>query len=74
MLKKGERLNEPGDTNPFPQTFIFIEGEGFAKIGDQTVKVKAGESYYVSPNSDHIVWTNSKEPFVLIWVGWGEGA
>lgn len=74
MVKKGERLNEPGDTNPFPQAFIFIEGEGFAKIGDETVKVKAGESYYVPPNSDHVVWTESDEPLVLIWLAWGEGA
>jgi len=74
LLKKGERLNEPGDTNPYPQAFIFIEGEGFGKIGDQTIRVKAGESYYIPPNSDHVVWTESDKPLVLIWLAWGEGA
>jgi len=74
LLKKGERLNEPKDTNPFPQAFIFIEGEGFAKIGDKTVKVKAGESYYIPPDSDHVVWTESDKPLILIYLAWGEGA
>jgi len=74
MLKKGEKLNEPGDTNPHPQAFVFIEGEGFAKIGDKTVPVKAGESYYIPPNSDHVVWTESEKPLVLIYLAWGKGA
>jgi mannose-6-phosphate isomerase-like protein (cupin superfamily) len=74
LLKKGEKLNKPGDTNPFPQAFIFIEGEGFAKIGDKTIKVKAGESYYIPPNSDHVVWTESDKPLILIFLAWGEGA
>lgn len=74
MIKRGERINEPGDTNPFPQTFIFIAGEGLAKIGDKTIKVKAGESYYIRPGSDHVVWTENDEPLVLIWIAWGEGA
>jgi len=74
LLKKGEKLNEPGDTNPFPQAFIFIEGEGFAKIGDKTIKVKAGESYYIPPDSDHVVWTESNKPLILIWLAWGSGA
>jgi len=74
MLKKGETLNQEGDTNPFHQAMIFIEGEGFAKIGDKTVKVKKGESYYIPPNTSHVVWTESDEPLVLIWLAWGKGA
>jgi mannose-6-phosphate isomerase-like protein (cupin superfamily) len=74
LLRKGERLNEPGDTNPFPQAFIFIKGEGFAKIGDKTIEVKAGESYYIPPDSDHVVWTENDEPLVFIWLAWGKGA
>jgi mannose-6-phosphate isomerase-like protein (cupin superfamily) len=74
MLKKGERLNEPGDTNPFPQAFVFIEGQGFAKIGDKRIEVTSGESYLVPPGSDHVVWTESDDPLVLIWLAWGEGA
>jgi mannose-6-phosphate isomerase-like protein (cupin superfamily) len=74
LLKKGEKLNEPGDTNPHPQAFVFIEGQGFVKIGDKTVRVKAGESYYIPPNSDHVVWTESDKPLVLIYLAWGKGA
>jgi mannose-6-phosphate isomerase-like protein (cupin superfamily)/putative sterol carrier protein len=74
MIKQGERLNEIGDTNPFPQSFIFIEGEGFAKIGSDTVRVKAGESYYIPPNSDHVVWNENEQPLILIFLAWGEGA
>ncbi|MBU7026130.1 MAG: cupin domain-containing protein [Theionarchaea archaeon] len=74
LLKKGEQLNEPGDTNPFPQAVIFIEGTGIAKIKDKTISVKAGESYYIPPGADHVVWTESDQPLILIWLAWGEGA
>ena len=74
LIKKGQRLNEPGDTNPYPQAFVFVRGEGFAKIGDAMLNVKAGESYYIPPGSDHIVWTESDRPLELIWLAWGEGA
>lgn len=74
VVKKGERLNEPGETNPFPQAFVFVSGEGWAKIGDQTVEVKAGEAYYVPPGSDHVVWTENDEALTLIFLAWGEGA
>jgi mannose-6-phosphate isomerase-like protein (cupin superfamily) len=74
MVKKGQRLNEPGDTNPFPQAFVIVSGRGQAKIGDETLDIRAGESYYVPPGSDHVVWTEADEPVVLIWLGWGKGA
>lgn len=74
LVKKGERLNEPGDTNPFPQAFVFISGEGYAKIGDKTIPVRAGEAYYITPGSDHVVWTESDDPLELIFLAWGEGA
>ena len=72
LLKKGDKLNEPGDTNPFPQAFIFIKGEGSATIGDKTVTVKEGESYHIPPGTEHIVWT--EDELTLIWLAWGEGA
>lgn len=74
MIKKGERLNEPGETDPFDQGIVVIEGEGYAKIGDKTVKIKKEESYYIPPNSDQVLWTESDEPLVIIWLAWGEGA
>lgn len=74
MIKKGEKLNEPGDTDPFPQGIVVIDGEGYAKIGDKTVEIKKNESYYIPPNSDQVLWTDSDEPLVIIWLAWGEGA
>ncbi len=73
LVKKGERINEPGDTNPFPQAFVVIEGQGMAKIGDDTIPVKAGESYYIPPGADHVIWTE-QGPLILIWLAWGKGA
>lgn len=73
-VEKGEQLNEPGDTDPFPQAFVFVSGEGWAKIGDKTVPVRANEAYRVPPGSEHIVWTESEEPLILLWLAWGEGA
>lgn len=73
-VAKGVRLNEPGDTNPFPQAFVFISGSGFALIGSDTVRVKAGESYLIPAGTDHVVWNESDEPLVLIWLAWGPGA
>lgn len=73
-IKKGEQINEPGDTNPFPQGIVVIKGEGKAKIGDKTISITANESYYIPPDSDHVIWTDSESPLELIWLAWGEGA
>jgi mannose-6-phosphate isomerase-like protein (cupin superfamily) len=74
LIKKGERLNELGDISPFPQAFIFISGKGFAKIGEKTMRVRAGEAYYIPPGSDHVVWTEGDNSLELIYLAWGEGA
>lgn len=74
LLKEGDRLNEPGDTNPFPQAFVFLSGQGRARIGEDMVQVKAGEAYYIPPQSEHIVWNEREEPLTLIFLAWGEGA
>jgi hypothetical protein len=28
----------------------------------------------LAPNSDHVVWTDSDQPLVLVWMAWGEEA
>jgi mannose-6-phosphate isomerase-like protein (cupin superfamily) len=73
-VKEGQRLNEPGDTNPYPQAFVIISGRGHAKIGECGVEVKAGESYYVPAGADHVLWPAEGEALELIWMAWGEGA
>jgi len=74
MIKPGQRLNEPGKTNAYPQGYVFIAGQGRAKFDADTVAVRAGESYYVPPGVDHVVWSEGDEPLIVIWMAWGEGA
>jgi mannose-6-phosphate isomerase-like protein (cupin superfamily) len=74
MVKEGQRLNEPGDTNPYPQAFVIISGRGGAKIGDIETEVRSGESYYVPPDSDHVLWPAPGESLEVIWFAWGDGA
>lgn len=70
----GQQLNEPGDTNPFPQTFVIIGGAGTATIGGDTISVQSGRAYFVPPNSDHVLWPEEGGHVELIWIAWGEGA
>lgn len=74
QINKGEQVNEPGDTNSFPQYFIITKGQGFAKIGADTIPVKANEAYFIPPDHDHVLWNESEEPITFIFLAWGEGA
>lgn len=74
QLDMGQRLNEPGDVNPFQQAFVIISGHGYAKIGENSVNVHAGEAYYIPPHSDHVLWNDDPEPLCLIYLAWGENA
>ena len=72
-INDGEHLNEPGDTNPFPQAFVIISGHGRAKIGDSEVEIRAGESYYIPPGSDHVLTPAPGQWLEVIWLAWGDG-
>lgn len=74
QLEKGQNLNEPGDANPFQQAFVIISGHGYAKIGEYSLEVRAGEAYYIPPHSDHVLWNDDPEPLCLIYLAWGENA
>ncbi|GEM_PF-848023 len=74
QINKGQQVNEPGDTNPFPQYFIITKGMGFARIGKDTLSVRENEAYYIAPGLDHIFWTDSEKPMEMIFLAWGEGA
>ncbi len=74
LIEKGNQVNKPGDTNPFPQYFIITKGQGYAKIGNDTIKISANESYYIAPGLEHIFWNESDEPIELIFLAWGKGA
>jgi mannose-6-phosphate isomerase-like protein (cupin superfamily) len=73
-VKDGQRLNEPGDVNPFPQAFIIVSGKGRAKIGDSEISVRAGESYFIPPGADHVLWSEPGGSLEVVWLAWGEGA
>jgi mannose-6-phosphate isomerase-like protein (cupin superfamily) len=74
LVKDGQRLNEVGDTNPYPQAFIIISGQGRAKIGEIEIDVRSGESYYIPPDSDHVLWAAPGDSVEVLWLAWGEGA
>lgn len=74
QIEKGQNLNEPGDTNPFPQAFIIISGIGYAKLGKNVISLAPGEAYFIPPGSDHVVWTDEETPLSLIYLAWGEKA
>lgn len=73
-VHKGECINNLEDTNPFPQAFVFLSGSGFTQIGDTVLEVKAGDSYYIPPDTIHMVWTESEEHLELLFLAWGEKA
>lgn len=73
-VNRGQQVNEPGDTNPFPQYLIITRGKGFAGIGNDTLKIRENEAYYIEPGSDHVFWTESDEPMERSSSPGGEGA
>ncbi len=74
QISPNQQLNNPGDTNPFPQAFIFIKGSGKVKIGEFTQEIHAGQSVYIPPGTEHICWSSEHEPVELIFLAWGEKA
>jgi mannose-6-phosphate isomerase-like protein (cupin superfamily) len=70
-MQPGETLNESGEKDPFNQSFVIISGKGFAKIGNDTLSIAANEAYYIKPNIEHKVWTDSNEGISLVWNAWG---
>lgn len=70
-IAKDQVLNEAGEKDPWNQSFIIISGCGFAKIGNDTIAVKANEAYYIRPKLEHKVWTQCDEGISLIWNAWG---
>ncbi len=73
-LSPGQRLNESGDTNPFPQAFVFVAGNGYAKIADKTFPVTANTAVFIPPETEHLAWTEDEAGLTLIFLAWGEGA
>jgi quercetin dioxygenase-like cupin family protein len=67
---RGARI-EP-HSNPNTTYFIVIEGGGWAVVGDERVRVAAGEAVVWPPDIDHAAWTEHSEmrAFVVEFAGW----
>lgn len=56
------------------EMFFIVEGSGIMRIGDETRRVRAGETVFITPFQDHDL-TNDGDTrlrFVTIWWGGGE--
>jgi quercetin dioxygenase-like cupin family protein len=67
---RGARI-EP-HSNPNTTYFIVIEGGGWSAVGDERVRVAAGEAVVWPPDIDHAAWTEHSEmrAFVVEFAGW----
>lgn len=69
---RGARI-EP-HSNPNTTYFIVIEGGGWAAVGDERVRVAAGEAVVWPPQIEHAAWTEHSEmrAFVVEFAGWDQ--
>jgi quercetin dioxygenase-like cupin family protein len=69
---RGARI-EP-HSNPNTTYFIVIEGGGWTAVGDERIRVAAGEAVVWPPQIDHAAWTEHSEmrAFVVEFMGWDE--
>lgn len=69
---RGARI-EP-HSNPNTTYFIVIEGGGWAAVGDERIRVAAGEAVVWPPDVDHAAWTEHSEmrAFVVEFAGWDQ--
>jgi len=70
-IMPGQMLNESGEKDPHHQSFIIISGSGYAKLGNDTIRIKEKEAYYIRPGIEHKVWTADPAGLELIWNAWG---
>lgn len=74
FIDKADTLNKSGESDPYEQSIIIVKGTGFAKIGSDTLILNENEAYYIRPNIEHKIWTNSNQGISLLWNAWGEKA
>jgi len=68
FVKAGETLNKEGEKDPWPQTFVILEGKGKAVIGDETFQVEPEKAIYVPTKSIHQI--TAEEDMKLLWLAW----
>jgi quercetin dioxygenase-like cupin family protein len=59
-------------SNPNTTYFIVIEGGGWVAVGEERIRVAAGEAVVWPPDIDHAAWTEHSEmrAFVVEFAGW----
>jgi mannose-6-phosphate isomerase-like protein (cupin superfamily) len=73
-IAPGQRLNEPGDTNPFDQAMVILSGSGQATFGQEVFRIEANRAYHIPAGSDHVIDNDTDEPITLIFLAYGPGA
>jgi mannose-6-phosphate isomerase-like protein (cupin superfamily) len=68
LVKAGEILNKEGEKDPWPQTFIILEGKGKAVVGDTTLPIDPDKAIYIPTNSIHQII--AEEDLKLLWLAW----
>jgi quercetin dioxygenase-like cupin family protein len=70
-FRRGARI-EP-HSNPNTTYFIVIEGGGWVAVGEEQIRVAAGEAVVWPPNVDHAAWTDYSEMRAFVVELTGEG-
>lgn len=75
-LEKGMHVNKEEDlkSNPFPSLFIITRGEGKARLGEEVLEVREGESYLIPPGMVHELWVEGDQVLQGVILMFGEGA
>lgn len=68
LVKRGEVLNKEKEKDPWPQTFIILEGRGKATVGDEVFEIKPNTAIYIPTNSIHQIV--AEEDVKLVWLAW----
>ncbi len=58
-FRRGARIE--AHSNPNTTYFIVIEGGGWVAVGEEQIRVAAGEAVVWPPNVDHAAWTDYSE-------------
>jgi quercetin dioxygenase-like cupin family protein len=73
-FRRGARIES--HSSPNTTYFIVIEGGGWAAVGDERIRVAAGEAIVWPADVDHAAWTDHSEmrAFVVEFAGAGDEA
>lgn len=74
-IKDGQHANRGGaGIGPWMKLLIFVNGAGKARIGEQTLDVKAGDRLFVPPRVVNEFWNDSATALEGVLIIFGEGA